>query len=140
MRRRRNLRRHPRESPGTGGSLGDLVGYGTFPNGAVEFVRERGVPTIAGNYDEGVGANSDDCGCAYQTEIGRQRADESIAWTNEAITGEDRRYLRTLNEHIALEFATAFVPGRTASSASALATPARQERPPRPPVLLPSSH
>jgi len=83
--------------------LGDLVGYGTFPNEAVEFVRERGVPIIAGNHDEGVGANSDDCGCAYQTEIGRQRADESIAWTNEAITGENRRYLRTLDEHIALE-------------------------------------
>jgi diadenosine tetraphosphatase ApaH/serine/threonine PP2A family protein phosphatase len=83
--------------------LGDLVGYGTFPNEVVEFVRSRGIPTIAGNYDEGVGENSDDCGCAYQTEEERERGDRSIAWTNEAITEENRSYLRELGEHIELE-------------------------------------
>ncbi len=83
--------------------LGDLVGYGTFPNEVVEFVRSRGIPTIAGNYDEGVGANSADCGCAYQTDVERERGDRSIAWTNEAITEENRAYLRELGEHIELE-------------------------------------
>lgn len=83
--------------------LGDLVGYATFPNEVVEFVRTREVPTIAGNYDEGVGANSEDCGCAYQTEIEQRRGDRSIAWTNEGITDENRASLRDLEEHIALE-------------------------------------
>jgi hypothetical protein len=49
--------------------LGDLVGYGTFPNDVVEFVRSRAIPTIIGNYDRDVGNNSDDCGCAYDTEL-----------------------------------------------------------------------
>ena len=31
-------------------------------------IRERNIPTIAGNYDDGVGRNSDDCGCAYKTD------------------------------------------------------------------------
>jgi predicted phosphodiesterase len=80
--------------------LGDLVGYGTFPNEVCEFVRERDVPTIAGNYDEGVGANGDDCGCAYRTAEERARGDRSIAWTNEEITEENRAYLRGLREGI----------------------------------------
>jgi predicted phosphodiesterase len=45
--------------------LGDLVGYGTFPNEVVAVMRERGIPTLIGNYDQGVGNSSDDCGCAY---------------------------------------------------------------------------
>ena len=83
--------------------LGDLVGYGTFPNEVVEFVRPRDIPTIEGNYDRGVGENSDDCGCAYQTETEQERGDRSIAWTNEEITDENRAYLRTLDPQIGLE-------------------------------------
>ena len=33
--------------------LGDLVGYGTFPNEVVETIRERNIPTLMGNYDQG---------------------------------------------------------------------------------------
>lgn len=80
--------------------LGDLVGYGTFPNEVVEFVRSRSIPTIMGNYDQGVGNNSDDCGCAYQTEVEQRRGEQSIGWTNEQITDENREYLRTLDEDI----------------------------------------
>jgi putative phosphoesterase len=81
--------------------LGDLVGYGTSPNEVVEFVRSRSIPTITGNYDRGVGDDSDDCGCAYQTDVERRRGDRSIAWTNEAITEDNRTYLRDLDERIA---------------------------------------
>lgn len=83
--------------------LGDLVGYGTSPNEVVEFVRSRSIPTIMGNYDQGVGNNSDDCGCAYQTETEQRRGEASIRWTNERITDENREYLRTLDEHIEFE-------------------------------------
>ncbi|PIQ21524.1 MAG: YfcE family phosphodiesterase, partial [Cytophagales bacterium CG18_big_fil_WC_8_21_14_2_50_42_9] len=34
--------------------LGDLVGYATWPNEVVAEIRKRRIPTIAGNYDEGV--------------------------------------------------------------------------------------
>lgn len=44
--------------------LGDLVGYGTFPNEVVEAIRARSIPTLMGNYDQGVGNSSDDCGKA----------------------------------------------------------------------------
>jgi predicted phosphodiesterase len=80
--------------------LGDLVGYNTWPNEVVQTVHGRGIPTIAGNYDEGVGLGSDDCGCAYKTEEDEARGAESIAFTNGVVTEATRRYLRGLPRHL----------------------------------------
>jgi len=83
--------------------LGDLVGYGTFPNEVVAFIRERSIPTHMGNYDQGVGNDSDDCGCAYKTDIDRQRGELSIAWTNAHTTADNKAFLRTLPAHIPIQ-------------------------------------
>ena len=82
--------------------LGDLVGYGTFPNEVVQFIRDRAIPTLMGNYDQGVGSDSDDCGCAYKTEVDRRRGELSIAWTNAHTTAANKAFLRTLPAHIPL--------------------------------------
>lgn len=76
--------------------LGDLVGYAPWPNEVVRTVWERHIPTIAGNYDVGVGLASDDCGCAYRTDAERALGAQSIAYTNKTVTDEVRGYLRTL--------------------------------------------
>jgi len=47
--------------------LGDLVGYGPDPTGVIDRVRELAIPTIMGNYDEGIGNRSGECGCYYVT-------------------------------------------------------------------------
>lgn len=83
--------------------LGDLVGYGTFPNEVVEFIRQRNIPTLMGNYDQGVGNSSDDCGCAYKTDIDRKRGELSIAWTNTHTREENKVFLRALPAHIPLQ-------------------------------------
>lgn len=83
--------------------LGDLVGYGTFPNEVVQMVRARNIPTIMGNYDQGVGLDSDDCGCAYKTDVARKMGEQSIAWSNQQTTADNKAYLRTLKENIALQ-------------------------------------
>ncbi|NNF03739.1 MAG: metallophosphoesterase family protein [Rhodothermales bacterium] len=82
--------------------LGDLVGYATWPNEVVTTIRARGIPTIAGNYDEGVGLASDDCGCAYKTDDDRARGALSIAYTNRTVTDSVRDYLRRLPRHMRL--------------------------------------
>lgn len=82
--------------------LGDLVGYGTFPNQVVDLIRQRGIPTLMGNYDQGVGTNSDDCGCAYKTDVERKRGELSIAWTNAHTTDANKAFLRALPSHIPL--------------------------------------
>lgn len=83
--------------------LGDLVGYGTFPNEVVAAIRERKIPTIMGNYDQGVGNNSDDCGCAYTNPESEALGKRSIAWTN-AHTDEDHKsFLRQLPPQLPLK-------------------------------------
>lgn len=83
--------------------LGDLVGYGTFPNEVVNIIRERQIPTIMGNYDQGVGNNSDDCGCAYKTDFAKQLGEQSIAWSNAEVTEDNKAFLRNLEAQITLE-------------------------------------
>ena len=41
--------------------LGDLGGYGAYPDEATQFVRVRGIPTVIGNYDDGVCHEKEDC-------------------------------------------------------------------------------
>lgn len=84
--------------------LGDLVGYNIWPNEVIEEIRKRGIPTITGNYDFGIGRSSDDCGCAYKTDEEKEMGKVSIAYTNEVLKDEQRAYLRTLPSHIRLEF------------------------------------
>jgi predicted phosphodiesterase len=80
--------------------LGDLVGYGTSPNEVINIVRQHNIPTLMGNYDQGVGHSSDDCGCAYTTEKAKQLGNQSIAWTNNHVTDENKAYLRALPSQI----------------------------------------
>src|SRR5260221_5542937 len=84
--------------------LGDLVGYNIWPNEVINEVRRRGIPTIAGNYDFGIGRTSDDCGCAYKTDDEKANGAVSISFTNEIVKAEERAYLRTLPAHIKVEF------------------------------------
>ncbi|MFN5371538.1 MAG: metallophosphoesterase family protein [Bacteroidia bacterium] len=84
--------------------LGDLVGYNIWPNEVINEIRKRGIPTIAGNYDYGVGRSSDDCGCAYKSDSEKDMGSQSIALTNQLVGPDERRYLRTLPAHMQLEF------------------------------------
>jgi hypothetical protein len=84
--------------------LGDLVGYATWPNEVVAEIRKRRISTIAGNYDEGVGQASPNCGCAYKTDIEKSLGQQSIDYTNSIVTEETRQYLRMLPRHIRLTF------------------------------------
>ena len=84
--------------------LGDLVGYNIWPNEVINEIRKRCIPTIAGNYDQGIGLMSDECGCAYKTNDEKEMGKISISYTNSIVTTEERKYLRTLPAHIRVEF------------------------------------
>lgn len=84
--------------------LGDLVGYNIWPNEVIEEIRKKNIPTIAGNYDFGIGRTSDDCGCAYKTDKEKANGAVSISFTNETINKKNRQFLRTLPAHIKIEF------------------------------------
>lgn len=76
--------------------LGDLVGYAPFPNEVISIIRSLNIPVIMGNYDQGVGNDLDDCGCAYRTDEEKALGAISIEWTKKMTTSENKRYLRNL--------------------------------------------
>ena len=92
------------KQPDTIYCLGDLVGYNIWPNEVINEIRKRGIPTIAGNYDFGIGRTSDDCGCAYKTDKEKEMGAVSISYTNSIVKDDERKYLRTLPAHIRVEF------------------------------------
>lgn len=83
--------------------LGDLVGYGAFPNETIALIRERGIPTIMGNYDDGVGFDRDDCGCAYRDRDEEARGQQSLSWSRAATSPENKSFLQTLAPEIRFE-------------------------------------
>ena len=80
--------------------LGDLVGYAPFPNEVAERIRREGFPTVMGNYDDGVGFDRDECGCAYREPDEQRRGDQSLAWTRAHVTAENKAFLRGLESQI----------------------------------------
>lgn len=83
--------------------LGDLVGYGAQPNEVVEFIRRQQVPTILGNYDEGVGFNLADCGCVYRDPVEDALGQQSLRWTQQYTTEANKEFLRGLPLQLRLD-------------------------------------
>lgn len=72
--------------------LGDLVNYGPNPAEAVDFVRARAAVAVRGNHDHSLGFDEDPrCSPRF-----RAMAEEMRRYTQSALSGEQREYLRSL--------------------------------------------
>jgi putative phosphoesterase len=89
-----------RQNPERVYCLGDLVGYAPFPNEVTERIRNAGFPTVMGNYDDGVGFERHECGCAYKAPLDRELGQRSLEWTKAHTTDENKAFLRTLQREI----------------------------------------
>lgn len=83
--------------------LGDLIGYGPDPNGVVERVRALAIPTILGNYDDGVAAHRGQCGCYYGTEQAKQDGEASYRVTERLLDERHTEWLLALPHHLWVE-------------------------------------
>jgi predicted phosphodiesterase len=83
--------------------LGDLVGYGPAPAAVVDRVRSRAIPTIRGNYDDGIGNRRGECGCYYVTEQAKADGAASYAFTERALSDADTDWLATLPDDIRVD-------------------------------------
>lgn len=83
--------------------LGDLVGYGPDPAGVIDRVRGLGIPTVRGNYDDGIGNRRGECGCYYSTEQARADGAGSYAFTSAALDDEHTAWLAALPDEIRIE-------------------------------------
>ena len=76
--------------------LGDLVGYGPDPAGVIERLRGLHIPTIRGNYDDGIGNRRGECGCYYVTDEAKTDGAASYAFTDAALDDGDHEWLASL--------------------------------------------
>jgi putative phosphoesterase len=83
--------------------LGDLVGYGPDPNEVIDLVQAEGIPTVMGNYDDGVGFERGSCGCFYPDAKAERIGAASYEFTARTVTEERKEYLRTLPRDLRLQ-------------------------------------
>lgn len=83
--------------------LGDLVGYGPDPVGVIDRIRALGIPTIMGNYDEGIGGRRGECGCHYATDQAKADGAASYAFTERLVDDEHAAWLASLPHEIRFE-------------------------------------
>ena len=76
--------------------LGDLVGYGPWPNEVIERIRDEGVAGVAGNYDTTVAHDHPSCGCQHDDPRHRALSAESYRWTAAHTSDANRRFLASL--------------------------------------------
>ena len=84
------------EAPDAVYCLGDLVGYGARPMRQSPSSATRGIPTIMGNYDDGVGFDRDDAAAPTRTPVSGSAGQASLLWTRAVTSPEHKAYLRTL--------------------------------------------
>ncbi len=85
---------------------GDVVAYAADPGPCVDLVRAWGIPVLAGNVEEQLGAGADDCGCGYDEGT----ACDALAarWyrhADAAMTPAMRAWMRGLPQRMVVEMA-----------------------------------
>jgi putative phosphoesterase len=75
---------------------GDLVGYGPFPNEVVALIGGLAIPTVLGNYDDGVAFGRLACGCDYPDPETMAVGVASLDWTKDSLFEENKEFLRNL--------------------------------------------
>jgi len=76
--------------------LGDLVGYGAYPNEVVAFVQENRIHTVMGNYDEAVGYDMRQSGTLSRTDDEDRLDRLTLGWTRRETSMEGKTYLQSL--------------------------------------------
>lgn len=76
--------------------LGDLVGYGPFPNETVARIRECRIPTVLGCWDEGIAQDHESCGCTFVSEEEGALGAMAFWWTATHVSEGTKAFLGQL--------------------------------------------
>lgn len=76
--------------------LGDLGGFGPNPDRVFPLLRDAGVLTVRGNYDDSIARGLDDCQCGYTDPRDNYYARLSYQYTLSGTSPENRRWLGAL--------------------------------------------
>ena len=83
--------------------LGDLGGFGPYPDRVYPLLRNAGVQVMRGNYDISLAEGLTDCGCGYTDPRDNYYAALSYEYTFQNTSEENRRWLRTLPDMLRVQ-------------------------------------
>jgi protein phosphatase len=75
---------------------GDLVCYGAQPSGVIRLMRERGIPSVCGNYDFAVAHGLETASRTPSSPRNEVLKRAALRWTLENVTPTEQRYLASL--------------------------------------------
>lgn len=81
---------------------GDVVGYGAFPNECIERLRQRHIPTLAGNHDHAALGLT-------ETRFFNEIARKAVEWTRDRLSPENALWLRDRPFSLTIEPGLLFV-------------------------------
>lgn len=83
--------------------LGDLGGFGPYPDRVFPLLRDSGVQCLQGNYDHSIGNGLDDCQCGYLDPRDNWFAQLSYDYTFANTSAANRRFLCQLPGEIRIQ-------------------------------------
>jgi diadenosine tetraphosphatase ApaH/serine/threonine PP2A family protein phosphatase len=83
--------------------LGDLGAFGPHPDRVFPLLRDAGVKTMQGNYDNSIGNDLSDCQCGYTDQRDNYFAKLSYDYTYRHTSAENKAWMRSLPDRF--EFA-----------------------------------
>ncbi len=83
--------------------LGDVGGFGPYPDRVYPLLRSRGVECLQGNYDNSLAGGLGDCQCGYTDPRDNYFARLSYRYTFERTSQENKKWLGTLPTLVRLE-------------------------------------
>lgn len=84
--------------------LGDMGGFGAFPDRTIDLLRDSGTIVLQGNYDRAVGYGERDCGCGYTDPRDREFAQISYDYTVANTSAANRTWLKQLPQLIEIQW------------------------------------
>lgn len=75
---------------------GNVVGFGPFPDECVDFLAERRVTGVRGNFDENIGSDGEECGVRDPSPDEIELARAAFEWTRRHIGLRHKRWLADL--------------------------------------------
>lgn len=76
--------------------LGDLVGYGPYPNEVIKLIEKENIQTVMGCWDEGIAKDTGDCGCHFASEEDEKWGEIAFSWTRRKINKSSIGFLKEL--------------------------------------------
>ncbi|MFN0117601.1 MAG: metallophosphoesterase family protein [Elusimicrobiota bacterium] len=80
--------------------LGDLGGFGPYPNEVFPILKQFNVQCIQGNYEESLITQAADCGCGYSHPKDNYYAAMSYDYTDKNISDENRSLLKNFPKQV----------------------------------------